>query len=235
MIRAINSLFTIKQILCVVLFLDSLTVTLALSLAIANELPPETFFGEIGQSGYMTYFSFLQLSIAAVLSMKIYRRVRFSPQLNKTSSFWLIASIGLFFLALDDIIGIHEQVDLWLHDLFELRETELSDLIDDLIIIGYLAIFLVYVVFKWQTLQLFKGAFIFFWLGFILALVMAVLDLLSNNTLFVSKIIEDRELILATRQWLGVIEDSAKIFAEGIFIVGIYKCWQLVKTASSKQ
>ena len=226
-----RSLFTTKRILLIVLFLDALIVTVALSLAIALDIPPKTYFGEIDQSGYITYFSFLQLSIAAVLAMKIYKRVRFSPQFDRARLFWLIACIGLFFLALDDIVGLHEQIDLWLHDLFDLAETDLTDLIDDAIVIGYLIIFAFYVAFEWQTIKLFQKAFIFFQLGFILALVMAILDLLSNNTLFISKITEDTELILATQQWLNVIEDSAKIFAEGMFIVGIYKCWQLVNTA----
>ena len=235
MMRAINSLFTIKRILLILLFLESLAVTLAISLAVVLDVSPQTYFGEIDESGYITYLSFLQLSIAGVLSLKIYRKVRFSRQLNKTSWFWLIASIGLFFLALDDLIGIHEQIDLWIHDLFKFKETDLTDLIDDLIVVGYLAIFLIYVAFKWQTVKVFQQTFIFFQLGFILALVMAVLDLFSNNTLFISMVTEDGELVLAIQEWLGVIEDSAKIFAEGMFIIGIYKCWQIVKTTSKER
>ena len=235
MIRAISSLFTIKRILLIVLFLESLAVTLAISLAVVLDGSPQTYFDEIGQSGYITYLSCLQLLIAAVLSMKIYRRVKFSRQLNKTSWFWLIACIGLFFLALDDAIGIHEQIDFWLHDLFELKETDLTDLIDDLVVIGYLAIFLIYVALKWQTIKVFQRSFIFFQLGFILALVMAVLDLISNNKLFISMVIEDEQFILAIQEWLGAIEDSAKIFAEGMFIIGIYKCWQMVKAASDER
>ena len=234
MTRAINSLFTIKRILLIVLFLESLAVTLAISLAVVLDVSPETYFGEIDQSGYITYLSFIQLSIAAVLSLKIYRKVRFSRQLNKTSWFWLIACIGLFFLALDDVIGLHEQIDFWIHDWFELKETNLTDLIDDLVVIGYLAIFIVCVAFKWQTIKVFQRSFIFFKLGFILALVMAVLDLVSNNALFISMVTEDEELILAIREWLGAIEDSVKIFAEGMFIIGIYKCWQIVKTTTKE-
>ena len=235
MTRAIKSLFTIKRILLIVLFLESLAVTLAISLAVVLDVSPDTYFGEIDQSGYITYLSFIQLSIAAVLSLKIYRKVRFSRQLNKTSWFWLIACIGLFFLALDDVIGLHEQIDFWIHDWFELKETNLTDLIDDLVVVGYLAIFLVYVAFKWQTIKVFQRSFIFFQLGFILALVMAVLDLFSNNTLFISMVTEEEELISAIQEWFGAIEDSAKIFAEGMFIIGIYKCWQMVKTASKER
>ena len=235
MTGAINLLFTIKQILLIVLFLESLAVTLAVSLAVALDISPKTYFGEIDRSGYITYFSFMQLSLAAVLSFKVYQRVRFARQFDKTRWFWLIACIGLFFLALDDVIGIHEQIDLWIHDLFELKETDWSDLIDDLIVMGYLAVFLAYVAFKWQTIKIFQQSFIFFKLGFILALVMVILDLASNNTLFISMLTEDEVLILAIQEWLSVIEDSAKIFAEGMFLIGIYQCWQMVTITNNKR
>ncbi|MEO1005473.1 MAG: hypothetical protein AAFW67_06395 [Cyanobacteria bacterium J06638_38] len=100
---------------------------------------------------------------------------------------------------------------------------------DDLIVGGYLVIFLIYVAFQWQIIKGFRQSFIWFKLGFILTAVMVVLDMASNNTLFVSMMTDDVDLASAIQQWLGVIEDSAKIYAEGMFIVGIYKCWQIAK------
>ena len=104
---------------------------------------------------------------------------------------------------------------------------------DDLIVGGYLVVFLIYVVSQWQSIKIFHSSFNWFKLGFVLTAVMVVLDMASNNTLFVSMVTDDNALASNLQQWLGVIEDSVKIFAEGMFIVGIYKCWQIAKTVSN--
>lgn len=228
------SLFTVKQILFIVLFLESLAVVLAITLALAADLPPKAYFGEVDDSGYITYVSFFQLCLAAVWSWKIFKTLKSSQRFSKGSFFWLIICLGLFFLALDDVIGIHEELDSWMHDLFRLEETELSDLADDLIVGGYLIISVIYVATKWQTVKIFQQSFSWFKLGFALTLVMIVLDLLSNNMLFISMVTDNEVLMLDLQQWFGVVEDSAKIFAEGMFLVGIYKCWQIAKTLDSQ-
>ena len=229
--------YTVKQILFVVLFCESLAVIMAIGRAVVLDLSPTTYFGEVNRGGLITWVSFLQLLIAAVLSRKIFSIVKSVPLLNinKSSFFWLTICLGLFFLALDDLLGIHELMDFWLHELFKFEQTELSDLIDDVIVGGYLILFLMHVAFQWQTIKVFQQSFIFFKLGFILAAAMVVLDIVSNNMLFISMIIDDIALASIIKQWLGVIEDSAKIFAEGMFIVGIYKCWQIALKVSNEQ
>ncbi|MEM9508606.1 MAG: hypothetical protein AAGA16_13130 [Cyanobacteria bacterium P01_E01_bin.35] len=224
-----KSSFTVKQLLFVILFLESLAITIAITKAITLGISPKTFFGEVNRGGFITYISGLQLLIAAVLSKMISKIVKSAQQLSNSRWFWLIIFWGLLFLTLDDLIGIHESLDYWLHNLFQFKETKLSDLADDLIVGGYLVIFLIYVAFQWQIIKGFRQSFIWFKLGFILTAVMVVLDMASNNTLFVSMMTDDVDLASAIQQWLGVIEDSAKIYAEGMFIVGIYKCWQIAK------
>ena len=223
------SSYTIKQILSIILFLDSLAVTLAIARAVILDISPATYFGEIGRDGYITYISFLQLSIAAIFAFRIFRVAKLSPKLNQSGFFWLVVGIGLFFLALDDVVGIHEQLDYWLHDLFDLEETEITDMADDLIVGGYLAIGLIFVVSQWQAIKIFNQAFIFFRLGFVLASVMVLLDIVTSNMFFVSTITDNFTLQLAIKRWLSAIEDSTKIFAEGILIVGTYKCWQIAR------
>lgn len=229
--------YTVKKILFIVLFCESLAIVAAITGAIALDLSPKTYFGEVNRGGLITWLSFIQLLIAAVLSRNIFKIVKSVPQLkiNKSSVFWLTICLGLFFLALDDLLGIHEQMDYWIHQLFQLKETEVSDLIDDVIVGGYLIFFLIYVAFKWQIIKVFRRSFIFFKLGFILSAAMVILDVATNNRLFISMIIDDGAIASSIQQWLEVIEDSAKIFAEGMFIVGIYQCWQIAKTVTSDQ
>ncbi len=221
-----------QQVLYKTLFLESLTVTLALGSAIAMEESPGLHFEE---EGFITYVSCLQLLIAAILAGKIFgcERATRNSQTAKSGLFWLIISIGLFFLALDDGLEIHEKIDLWLHSFFQLQETNFTDFADDIIVGGYALLFLAYIAKKWQTIQVYKPSFRFFKIGFILTVVMIIFDLVSNNDYFTSLFIEDPAQGRVIRQILGVLEDMIKIFAEGIFIVGIYKCWQIVSKYSN--
>jgi hypothetical protein len=216
-----------QQVLYKTIFLDSLTVTLALGSAIAMGESPGLHFEE---EGFITYVSCLQLLIAAILAGKVFQRENSALNPTKATSglFWLMIAIGLFFLALDDGLEIHEKIDLWLHSFFNIQETNLTDLADDIIVGGYLLLFLIYIAWKWQTIQVFKPSFRFFKIGLILTVIMMIFDLMSNNDLFTSLFIEDAAQGRVIRQVVGILEDAIKIFAEGIFIVGIYKCWQIV-------
>lgn len=224
---------TVNQLLLIILFLESLAITVAIAQALILDISPKTYFGEVDRGGFITYISGLQLLIAGVLSGLICPIVKSTQQLYKSRWFWLVVALGCLFLALDDMVEIHESLDYLLHQLLQIEATDLTDLIDDLIVGGYLVLFLIYVAFQWQAIQAFSRSFGWFKLGFILTAVMVVLDMLSNNTLFISKLTDDQEMISLVQDWLGVIEDSAKIFAEGMFIVGIYHCKQIAKTAAT--
>lgn len=62
---------------------------------------------------------------------------------------------------------------------------------------------------------------------------MVILDMAGNNDYFILSVVEDLTRARLLEQWLGVVEDSVKIIAEGMFIVGIYQCWQIAKSLSS--
>lgn len=221
---------TVNQILFIILFLETLVITIAITISLSLNISPETYFGEVDNSGYLTYFSFLQLLITAFLSLRIFNIQKHVQQLRHLGLFWLIICIGLFYLALDDLIGIHEQLDLWIHDIFKLEETKFSDLIDDLIVGVYLCVSLIYIASKWQIIKLYQYSFVFFKIGFVFSAVMIFLDVISNNTLFISMVTINPKTILLTQQWIGVIEDSVKLFAEGMFIVGLYSIYRIQKT-----
>ena len=221
---------SINQILFIILFFESLAISLAIWGAIALDKSPDYYFEEINEGGFITFISCVQLSIAALLSWKIYKIVKHSSRQDKNTLFWLIVTIGLVFVAIDDAIGIHEQMDRWLHTLIGIEETDLSDLADDFIVGGYLALSLIYIALKWQKIRTFKQSFVFFKIGFILSVIMVLLDILSNNRLFVSMMTDNSAIELILQKWLGILEDSVKIFAEGMFIVGMYKCWQIAKS-----
>ena len=227
------SIKTRKSILPFVIFLESLAIALSVWGAITAGYSPKAFFEE---GGYMTILSCFQLLGSAILARRIFLLAKNSatPILVKSSLFWKIMSWSLFFLVVDEALQIHERIDLLLHILlniwFGFQETYLSDLADDLIVGGYVVFFLVYVATRWRSLQLFRRSFIYFKIGLVLTSVMIVGDVASNNELFISMLTDDSHLQFMWQVWVGLIEDIIKIYAEGIFLVGIYRCWRIAKS-----
>lgn len=223
---------SINQILFIVLFLQSLAISLGIWGAIAAGYSPKAYFEE---GGYLTILSCLQLLGAAILSRKIFLTIQDSTKsiLIQNGLFWQVVSWGLFYLTIDDAFQIHEYLDKLIHSLLNIlldfEETSVSDLADDIIVGGYLLLFLVYVAKEWQTVRIFKRSFVYFQIGFVLTVVMITFDAASNNYLFVSMLTDDPDRQTLMRVWFGIFEDSMKIYAEGLFLVGIYKCWRIVK------
>jgi hypothetical protein len=221
-----------RQVLFILLFLESMVIAIAIAKAITRDLSPAHYFGE---NGLVTDASCIQLAIASMLALATFWTVKHShnSQLTKNGWFWLVVSCGLVFLAFDDAYEIHEHLDLWLHRVLQIQQTDLTDLADDLIVGGYLLMSLIYVALKWRSLQIFRRSFTFFKIGFVLTALMVILDMAGNNDYFILSVVEDLTRARLLEQWLGVVEDSVKIIAEGMFIVGIYQCWQIAKSLSS--
>ena len=226
-----------RQILFIVLFLESLAIVLAIRGAIAAGYSPKAFFEE---GGYMTILSCLQLLGSAVVARKIFLLARSSPHLmlNQQSSLWRTVTWGLFFLTVDDALQIHEHIDKLLHFLLGIwlnfEETPISDLVDDAIVGGYLLFFAIYVVRKWRLIKIFRRSWLYFQLGCVLTMVMVIFDAASNNFMFISMLTDNSEQQFNWQIWFGTFEDSVKIYAEGLFFVGIYKCWHIAKAISDR-
>ena len=222
-----------NQILFIVLFGESLAITLAIFGAIAAGHSSKAYFEE---GGYMSILSCLQLLGGAILSRKIFLLSKKSSNqiLNQSSLFWKIVSFGLLFLTLDDAFQIHENIDKLFHFIFDIlfgfKETNVSDLADDIIVGIYLLIFIFCVFRQWKVIQIYKNSFIYFKIGLILTISMIFFDTISNNTLFVSMLTDNIELQKLWKNWFGTLEDSIKIYAGGLFAIAIYKCWQITKS-----
>ena len=224
---------SINQILFIVLFLETVAMTLAIYGAIAAGHSPKAYFEE---GGYMSILSCLQLLLGAFLTRKIFLLSKASSNsiLNQNSFFFRNLSYGLSFLTFDEAFQIHEYTDKLLHFIFDLlfgfKETKISDLIDDAIVGVYLLVLIVYVVQNWQNLSIFKRSWVYFAIGSMLTILMVFFDAASNNNLFVSILTDNVEQRKSLLIWFGTLEDSLKIYAEGLLIVGIYKCWRIAKS-----
>jgi hypothetical protein len=127
-------------------------------------------------------------------------------------------SCGFLFLALDDLIMIHEKTDKLIHQLLQIKETAISDKIDDIIIICY-GIIGIYVLYYYRNeMKQYIYGISYFISGFILLFTMSGFDIITNS----------KEIAFVSAwyyPWLCVAEESLKIFSEGMFAAGFYVCF----------
>ena len=223
-----------KQLLWIVLFVETLAVVIAIAKAALAEKPIFHYFDE---NTFITYFSCFQLLVVAVFAWKIFRLQKQSEdsQVLKNALFWLIVAMGAFFLSLDDALSFHEQIDKWVHKVLNIEETDITDLMDDILVGIYMLIALACVASQWRILQRFRSSFGYFKIGFIIGALMVVLDILSNNTMFVSMITADGKIQGQLISWMGIMEETAKLAAEGFFLTGVYQCWHKARAVDSQQ
>jgi hypothetical protein len=145
-----------------------------------------------------TYYSGALLVAGAAVALGVAWRLRGSA----FARFWLVACVGLLYLAADEVIAIHEDIDRWVHGQLGWRADDpLTDHLDDLIVVLYAVAALGWAYryrdallrLRWTTLLLsIAGS------GFAF---MTVLDLFD-----VSK----------------TLEESVKLLTEALIVVGVY-------------
>jgi len=183
-----------------------------------------TGINPFSEGGVMTFVSAIQLLAISRITYKIAQ----ARKTAKTQSFWLgapliwmLVCIGFAFLAMDEALYIHEQIDELIHHVLDMKETGLTDRIDDIIVGSYGLIGLaVLFAFKNEVKTCIKR-FSFFIIGFALLFTMVGLDILTNrNDIFLMYF--DETTADTLMYWLSTAEDGMKLFAEVFFIVGFY-------------
>lgn len=185
---------------------------------------------QFGESGFITYFSVVQLLILSYFTYKTFRiRARRLKSPWKSSiAIWGIMSLGFFFLALDDLVQIHEAIDRAIHWIGRIEETGASDRIDDLIVGLYGIIAIGLLVCYRRELKKHYRVLPYVVVGFVLMFLMVGADVLTNRddillTLFSGKTTG------SLMRWMFVLEESLKILSEAFLIVAAYTCYQTAK------
>ncbi|RIL03877.1 MAG: hypothetical protein DCC71_14800 [Proteobacteria bacterium] len=136
----------------------------------------------------------------------------------EAAAIWRVAAIGFAFLAADELFAIHENLDKLVHWLFGIRETPLTDRLDDAIVglYGVAGAALAFAhraeLLRWRSARPYAV-----W-GAALACAMVVLDAATNRSdLFETFLAEPQAKALES--WLSVAEDALKLYAE--------TCWML--------
>jgi hypothetical protein len=204
---------------------------LALSAGVSSILHSAGQLDSFKEGAAMTWLSFLLLLGIALVSLGILGArggVRSLIGQRHSNYIWLVMAAGFVFLGIDEIVELHEGFDKFIHRIFEINETAVTDRLDD-------AIAAVYAIVGLGVVYLFKNEFFkpigvrnWFVLGFIFVLISVSLDIFTNRSDLVRWLFND--LHLSTQKiifdWLNIEEDVAKLFAEALFLAGFFKIFK---------
>ncbi len=185
-------------------------------------------FGE-GKPG--TIASVLLLLALSYVSFKIYRarRDRSVHWLRETCFVWLVIAGGFFFLAMDDALKFHEGMDKAFHSSLDVKETALSDRLDDLIVgiyilIGAGVIYLYRAEFR--RYPFLKGYLV---IGFAIVILQTILDVASNDVLVFTWLGVPEQNAVFAKDIVRMLEEVAKLMAEAVFLSGFLEVLRAVR------
>ncbi|MEL6553735.1 MAG: hypothetical protein AAFQ63_09795 [Cyanobacteria bacterium J06621_11] len=209
-------------------------------LAIVGTVALSAPFGKVlrqfEDGGFITYFSVIQLFILSYFACQIFkiRRQNIKHPWQSSIAIWAIISLGFSFLALDDLLMIHEWFDKVIHGIWQMEETALSDRIDDLIVGLYGLLAIGGLVYYRQEIKKYKAVLPTVIIGFVLLFLMVGVDVVSN-----------RDDILLTMfspattanimSWIFIPEESLKLLSEAFLIIAAHNCLQIAKQLSPRR
>ncbi|EAW35439.1 hypothetical protein [Lyngbya sp. PCC 8106] len=226
----------VKSYLWMILLFDLVFLGLTIRRAVLLGKSPMVYFGE---TGIISWLSCLQLLILSGLAWKIYRIRKLAPIETKgkklPQTLWKLIAIGFLFLAVDEIVQIHEATDFLIHWVFQIPDNSKFLQLDGLIVAGYSAIGAYILYSFWDEFKRYKPAFYLFVLGFAFKATMVFIDLGTDDDSIFSFWLADPKRHKLMYDWVQTVEESFKILAEGAFIAAFIACLQIAKRMTRNQ
>ena len=204
---------------------------IAIFATVAIAAPFEKVYRQFEDGGFITYFSVIQLFILSYFTGKTFKvRSRSFPNSPWKSpvAIWGIMSLGFSFLALDDLIMIHEWIDKSIHKIWQIQETGLSDRIDDLIVGFYGLLAIGFIVIYRHELKKYIGVLPAVITAFTLMFMMVGVDVLTNRDDILLTFLQPAT-VDGINSWVFVLEEGLKLLAEGFYIVAAHACLQMAR------
>lgn len=186
--------------------------------------PVEEVFGK--EASFITWVSFGQLLISSIFAWKTFL-IRGK---KGKALLWLAISIGFLFLSIDEVARIHENMDSIIHKkLLHMKETPLSDRLDDLII-GIYALIGCSVLYAFRIeLKRFKQALPYLITSLLMIFLMVITELISNRYDLLPELIHNENLAKGVYHICKVGEEAFKLYAEALLATAFYCCLAISK------
>ena len=206
-----------------VLFITFLINTVFILIGLFIVKSPLQYFGK--EASVITWLSFFQLLTIAYLSWKTFKLRK-----EKSAILWGLIALGFLFLSIDEVARIHENMDSFIHKrILHMRETAISDRLDDLIV-GIYALFGIGTMYFFrEELKKYYKVIPYFVIGFIFIFSMVIVELIVNRFDVLPSLIADRAFAKSIYKLGKIMEETFKLFAEGVLIGAFYYCLQLAK------
>ena len=204
---------------------------LAIFATIAIAAPLGRLYRQFEDGGFITYFSVIQLFVLSYITGKTFniRKQAFPLAPWKSPvAIWGIFSLGFSFLALDDLLMIHEFFDKTIHQLWQIQETGLTDRIDDAIIALYAVVAIALLVIYRQELKRYRPALPAAVAAFGLLFAMVAVDAITNRN-EILEMLFSASTAEGIQAWVFTVEDGLKLLAEGFYVAAAHRCLQLAR------
>jgi hypothetical protein len=214
-----------SSFLLVILLIDAAAIIAPL-LLVSN---PRPHF--VDEGGFITRLSFFHLYAIGCMSASLYTiRREASARKGWREPYWLwfFVAFGFMFLALDEILEIHEYLDMYLHSALHLQETMLTDRLDDIIPALYgLPGLAVLVLYRVELLH-YRCLLPLVLASGVLASVSVALDLLTNFDAAGRALLPP--FIAAVFWELTMVEEISKLLAGAVFLGGMFRALEIAST-----
>ncbi len=180
----------------------------------------------LGLCGWTSWLAFkVRLPEAAKQNWKYWLKNRSNP-----SYIWLIMAIGFLFLAVDELVMLHELMDLVIHWVFQIQESPLTDRLDDFIVLGYGAVAVATLFMYWAEVKQYRIALPFLIMAMTCVFLMVLFDAITNQNDIVPLIFGgDSDKIYNN---FKLFEEGLKIWAEGFFLLAFFFSYKKALTFS---
>ena len=169
--------------------------------------------------------SVIVLAMIGVVCWQIFetRRSPGASLLSGSARIWMIMAIGFGFLALDEALSLHENIDRFIHWAFEIKKTRFTDRIDDVIVLIYGILGVAILYFHRSEFRQLSGFRRFLVVGFLLFALMVLLDIGTNRGDVLLSLGVTRSWLPAVRNGLEAGEELVKLVAELVFLAGFFQ------------
>ncbi len=193
------------KLLIPLLVVNTVIVARAVYLGLA-EAEPTAYLGE---HSIATWWSFCQLALACVFCFIAFKQSR--NKAGSASVSWIIVTSGFFFLALDEVLQIHERLDHSMHYVLNIQESGFTDHLDEMIILVYgFAGAIILFAYRGDVLTRLRYPGLLA-AGFAAFLMMVLFDFLSNGSVA-------GDLPQGLLGAFQMLEDSLKLYGEAFLV-----------------
>ena len=178
----------------------------------------------------VTWLSFFFLLLVGFISLEIFKFKKISDNQNKNIKMWKYLGIGFIYLAFDDLLIFHEEIDHTICKIFGFDKHGPADKIDDVIIVIYGIIMLSILIKYFSESIKFKKSYVFFGFAILMTIISTICDLSGGMTGPLSTHF-NADSLPKVLKGLDIVEETAKSFAEVFFIGAFLNMYHYFKSS----